>query len=145
MEDANQKPEALLQELEDRIASININGCEALMLHHPLLVTMYWEELNGHYNDILNAKRSLVQGAKEEGNWSLYLGLHERSFRTDAMLEIADDIMIDQEYWETLGWLCASIGSKLMLCQQKTLNKLLSADRRDGEYYHVGRLKAQAA
>ena len=70
-----------------------------LVIKHPLVNDpMYMEVMNPRYNALLRLKREQLSVARLEKNWHRFVFLHEKPWRSNALLEIADD-MGDTEYW----------------------------------------------
>ena len=71
------------------------------VLQHPLVysVPLLSNALaNVQYAD----KVKRIADVKEESNWFIYVWLHERPYRLEALLEIAD-LMDDDDYWQLVA------------------------------------------
>jgi len=68
---------------------------------HPLLHTIAWADaatINKNYLQKVDA----VASALEEQRWSSYIYLHEKPYRVDAFIEVADELG-NKDYWELLA------------------------------------------
>ena len=92
------KKEDLNEELIDHIDEDSPFG---VFLRHPLLVTVYVEEMNAYYNYQYLGKRKQADKALKKKDWNRWIWLHERHFRLDAFLFICRDIPA-KEYWTLL-------------------------------------------
>ena len=92
------KKEDLNEELIDHIDEDSPFG---VFLRHPLLVTVYVEEMNAYYNYQYLGKRKQADKALKKKDWNRWIWLHERPFRLDAFLFICRDIPA-KEYWTLL-------------------------------------------
>ena len=92
------KEEELHPDLIDHIDSDSPLGN---FLRHPLCVSIYHESMNAYFNNLYRTKRKQADAALKEKNWSQWIGLHERPFRLDALLYIAEDVPV-KAYWKVL-------------------------------------------
>ena len=92
------KKEDLNEELIDHIDEDSPFG---VFLRHPLLVTVYVEEMNAYYNYQYLGKRKQADKALKKKDWNRWIWLHERPFRLAAFLFICRDIPA-KEYWTLL-------------------------------------------
>lgn len=75
------------------------------ILHHKFYIAIpYWPQLNKMINRTIEHKTKVAAEAVEQRKWTRYLGLHERPYRVDAFLGIADSLT-DEEYWDEVSWL----------------------------------------
>lgn len=68
-------------------------------IKHPFVNTMYMHGLEKMYNEQFDYKQQEVPKARTERQWHRYLFLHERPWRYEALVEVADE-MTDPEFWE---------------------------------------------
>lgn len=74
------------------------------MIRHPLVYSIYFEnsiEVK-RLNEQLKQKTKLADKARSEKQWSQYVFLHERPWRTHAFFEVREEMM-DAAYWDLLG------------------------------------------
>jgi hypothetical protein len=72
-------------------------------IHHPFVISpIYTPYLNAHLNNLFAYKTEAARRALEERNFDHYIQLHERPYRLDALLEIAQSLD-DKDYWSLLG------------------------------------------
>lgn len=72
-------------------------------IHHPLVIQIgYMPHLNKMLNAMFAHKLAAVDKAMREKQWSSYVWLHERPYRCEALLSIAERID-DKTYWSLLG------------------------------------------
>ena len=71
-------------------------------IFHPLLIAEYFPEKNAEYNEGFYSKCNARTEAELHGDWSLYVLLHEKPFRLDALWEVHPSLT-DAEYWKLLG------------------------------------------
>lgn len=79
------------------------------MIHHPLLIATF----NG--NDFLTTQANLhyeskciqVKNALEDKDINMYVVLHERPYRVDALYKAYDEWWMpnDKEYWQMVSWM----------------------------------------
>lgn len=105
------------------------------VIRHPL---MYWigpADVN-LINDMFERKAAAVDDAYKNKNWNSYIYLHERPYRLDAFMDVADE-MTDDEYWETLGsiwvdseniWQSRDVWSEMLESDRPNRNKIMTAD-----------------
>ena len=86
---------------EELIDHIDEDSPFGVFLRHPLLVTVYVEEMNAYYNYQYLGKRKQADKALKKKDWNRWIWLHERPFRLDAFLFICRDIPA-KEYWTLL-------------------------------------------
>lgn len=91
----------LSQELLPELLPYVEQGSLGEQLRHPLLYQVPLLN-NGGANRLYKFKLQETQRALAEGNWNSYVWLHERPYRIDAFIEVADK-MSDRCYWETLA------------------------------------------
>jgi hypothetical protein len=74
------------------------------VLQHPLVyVIPFIEAMDiARANDMLAYKRDALRKAAAEGEYGLYVFLHERPYRSDALNNIAY-LVDDEEYWELVS------------------------------------------
>ncbi len=89
---------AYLEVLEDSKA---LKGMT--VLRHPLVYAVpFFPQMNAMYNQQFDQKVKAIQRAEQEGNWSLYIWMHERPHRLPTLLE-KQDRMSDEQFAELLG------------------------------------------
>lgn len=96
-------------------------------LKHPLVFDVpFIPQLAYRANDMYAHKTAALDRAWNEENWDSYVWLHERPYRADALLAIADDVS-DDEYWELVRdvW----IDTENLWQWGDRLERLLLADR----------------
>jgi hypothetical protein len=93
--------EQLAQELLPELRPYLEQGAMGEQLRHPLIYQVPLIN-NGAANQIYKFKVEETQRALAEGNYNKYVWLHERPYRFDAFVEVADK-MTDRRYWETLS------------------------------------------
>jgi hypothetical protein len=62
----------------------------------------YNEAFHARYNEVLAHKRAEAAAALAAEDWSTFMWIHERPWRLDALLEIADRLD-DKTYWDLVG------------------------------------------
>lgn len=67
-------------------------------IKHPFVNEIYTPGLAGRFNRQLAEKQRLVERARSEQEWSTYVWLHERPWRLQALLDVADRCD-DVEWW----------------------------------------------
>lgn len=73
------------------------------ILTHPLVYSVpYVDVFNSHLNKLFKRKKEMIKAALEKNNYSDFIHLHERGWRLDAFLEIAE-FLRGKEYWELLS------------------------------------------
>jgi len=91
----------LSQELLPELLPYVEQGSLGEQLRHPLLYQVPLLN-NGAANRLYKFKVLEVVRALGEENWNKYVWLHERPYRIDAFIKVADK-MSDRCYWETLA------------------------------------------
>jgi len=86
---------------EDLIDHIDRDSPVGDFLRHPLLVTLYMEDMNAYYNYQYLGKRKQADKALKKKDWNRWIWLHERPFRLDAFLFICSDLPANT-YWQLL-------------------------------------------
>lgn len=91
--------EKLLPELAEYLCTTSFGPA----IRHPLVYEVpYMEALAGMANQRYRAKVEALAEAHEARKWNTVIYLHERPWRLDAFLGIADQLS-DDEYWNLLG------------------------------------------
>ena len=123
MRDAN---EPLDKDLEDFVEFNNEMGMP--IVRHPLIMWI-GPMMPGIINKQYRQKLDAVARAREERNWQSYIYLHERPYRLDAFMDVADD-MSDNHYWENLAdiWIDSE-----NIWQNKDLWKSALSSKRPGK------------
>ena len=98
LEELMNKKEELHEDLVDHIDEDSPIG---VFLRHPLLMTLYVEDMNAYYNHQYLGKKKECDKALKNKKWNTWIWLHERPFRLDAFLFICRDIPAE-EYWSLL-------------------------------------------
>ena len=76
------------------------------VLKHPLVFSVpYFPQMNHVFNRQLQAKKERLHQAERDQDWMMVLLLHERPYRVEAFLDIADQIGSDNEWWEAVRYL----------------------------------------
>lgn len=72
------------------------------MLHHPLVVYAPYHEGLAYYANMQyeNKTKAIIECLNKK-NWNQYIWLHERPYRLEAFINIANELD-PVEYWETL-------------------------------------------
>lgn len=79
------------------------NGSSMQVLKHPLIFSVpYYEAENKLWNQRYEARRQRAEAFLAAGEYERYISLHERPFRPERLLEVADHLS-DEAYWSTLG------------------------------------------
>jgi len=91
----------LSQELLPELLPYVEQGSLGEQLRHPLLYQVPLLN-NGAANRLYKIKVLEVVRALGEENWNKYVWIHERPYRIDAFIKVADK-MSDRCYWETLA------------------------------------------
>jgi hypothetical protein len=77
------KSEELDDELKQHLEEDELLGA---LLRHPLVYSVpHFEPLNHMMNKMLKQKKSMIEKAIEDRNWSRYITLHERAYRIEAL------------------------------------------------------------
>jgi hypothetical protein len=95
----------LSQELLPELLPYVEQGSMGEQLRHPLLYQVPLLN-NGAANRLYKYKVQETQRALKQRNWTKYVWLHERPYRIDAFIEVADK-MSDRNYWEHLACIWA--------------------------------------
>lgn len=100
MEDLLTRLEPLCAELEPHVTDGPFGPC----LKHPLVFCVIGLDVTraALYNKQFQAKSEYVKKAIQDGEWNAAVWMHERPYRLEAFIDIADR-MTDQEYWSLLG------------------------------------------
>lgn len=127
-ESRNVPKEALHPDLERSLRAMD--GC--WMIHHPVIVQYYMPgEDDARLNSAYTAKLEHIAKVEAEGDWDMYMVLHERPYRIDVFDRIKHRLS-DKEYWETLGWLY--VDQEFVYNQWPKLRKLLRSSRPQREF-----------
>ncbi len=74
------------------------------MLHHPLVIeAMYSPMRNKWINAYYAQKLASLKRARDEGDWSSFVFVHERPYRVDALVEALDEGLSGEEAWDIIG------------------------------------------
>jgi hypothetical protein len=120
-EDLDPELEAYLEEPDDEDGWTN--------LRHPLVYSiMYTPMLNKRLNLQLRQKQELLARSENEGDWHTFVYLHERPYRVQGFIAIADQLS-DEEYWGLLASIW--IDSENIRQNPEIWLNLLKADRGD--------------
>ena len=78
-----------------------ING----LVHHPLVVKTFTTDAS-YINQMYRDKLDNVRRAETGGDWKLYVDLHERPYRLDALLSATkkDPKIKPSEFWALVGY-----------------------------------------
>lgn len=105
MEDLNEiwnRKEELHEDLQEYIEEVSFLGpC----LRHPLVFAVpYSPQLNALHNRSYQLKLEALKKSRDVKDWSSYIFLHERPFRIQVFLTLAEEEQLtDSQYWELLG------------------------------------------
>ena len=72
-----------------------VEGLGLVFIKHPLINELYHEAMNAVINARYELKKEAVEEAREKGDWSGFVWLHERPFRFTALLEA-----LGTGYWD---------------------------------------------
>lgn len=76
-------------------------------IKHPLVFSIvHTEQLNAMLNAQLKYKKQAIAQAQADRNWSQIIWLHERAFRLDALLEVAQNLHEEVDgktFWSLAG------------------------------------------
>lgn len=74
-------------------------------LKHPLVFEVIYAPgmQDGMLNERYEQKRDACACYLAEGNYSGFVWMHERPYRLDALLQVAEEIEDDAEFWELVG------------------------------------------
>lgn len=90
-------------DLDPELAACRVDGHFGPMIKHRFVNEVFYiEAMNARYNEALAAKRAAAAGAAARRAWGEYIVIHERPWRLEALLDVADE-MTDTEYWETVA------------------------------------------
>lgn len=93
-----------LEDLHEDLVPHLREGVLGPMVHHPLVVEILARpELYSHLNRQYLKKREVLAEALQEQNWGSYIFLHERPYRFDALLKIADAVASEQDFWDLVS------------------------------------------
>lgn len=115
--------EQLLDDLNDYFVDCEIFGKR---LAHPLVHVIGIVDV-ALINKMYSQKKLQVEQALEDGRFSLYVHLHEKPYRVNALDEIAHLIDNHSEYWTLLGDVC--VGTENQWQDKDVLRELLTIDR----------------
>ncbi len=65
-------------------------GPLGLWVRHPLIVDLYHEQLADHLNARFDWKLAELERHEKAGNWDLWIFVHARPYRLDALMEALD-------------------------------------------------------
>jgi hypothetical protein len=106
------------------------DGVLGKQLRHPLVYQVpLWA--NGHANAYYLQKKESVKKALAEGNYNSYVYLHERPYRLQAFVQIADKLS-DTKYWTLLGSIWTDTENQWQ--NLEVWKKLLSSKRSNRHY-----------
>ena len=90
-----------METLHPDLMSRVVNG----MIHHPLLITQLILSEVSNINRIYREKLHKVQKAEADGGWRLYVSLHERPYRLDALLSATKKGLQKEpsRFWDLVG------------------------------------------
>lgn len=109
-------------------------------IKNPLVNTMYTPAMNALYNAQYRSKLTHLAELAEKGAWDLWIWLHERPWRFDALCEIADE-MTDEEFWQEVAQVW--IDSENIRENAEAWDELLRTDR-PGHEHMMGRAERVA-
>jgi hypothetical protein len=79
------------------------SGTFGACLKHPLVFSMmHFPQQNAMVNAQLRSKQEAITRAVKAKEWHSYIYLHERPYRVEAFIDIADS-MTDEQYWQNLA------------------------------------------
>lgn len=99
-----------------------------MALRHPLVYVVPWFDAQAKQANAMYAyKQGEIAVALAEKDWAGYIWLHERPYRPEALLEIAD-LMDDDDYWDAVRdvWIDTE---NLWQWGTKKLRRILEANR----------------
>jgi hypothetical protein len=76
------------QELNGELVESIIESKGMLFIQHPLLTTLYCEQLNAFYNRSLEQQKESIAEALEKNDLEQVIFLHSRPFRMNALIEM---------------------------------------------------------
>lgn len=113
------------------------DGVLGKQLRHPLVYQVpLWA--NGHANAYYAQKKSDLEKAVAEKNYNSIIYLHERPYRLEAFVQIADQLN-DEKYWSLLGsiwtdtensWQNLDLWKELFNSDRPNRQSLMDADER---------------
>jgi hypothetical protein len=81
---------------------IQENGTIGRLIHHPLLVHLFYNErLNAYLNKLYQERTAYVAACLREQSYHQYVFIHERPYRLDAFGEI-ESYLEPKDYWSLL-------------------------------------------
>lgn len=91
----------LVEELRTRVHEVDSG---LTFICHPLVHTMFaGSDMEIEiYNKSLEVKKKKLQEYKDQGKWESYVFFHEKPYRVDAFLDIAQHLEA-RRYWDLLG------------------------------------------
>ncbi len=101
--DLMQRPEALCNDLIPHLT----DGPFGKMIHHPLLIDHLFDETKcALVNKRYMMKKDRLEEMIAERSWGSVLGLTERPYRINALLDLMERGLCDDpaEYWKQVGW-----------------------------------------
>lgn len=91
------------EELHPELARCISDGSFGPILRHPLVYCALYDETQAwRCNRALEHKSALLTDAVRQKRWQKAVMLHEKPYRLDALLQIAER-MEDRDYWHLLG------------------------------------------
>ena len=73
------------------------------LIHHPLLVDFCFDQFVPLQNEGFLKKKKLVQEAIQDRDFQLFVFLHARPYRFDALLEVKQLTKRDKTWWDLVG------------------------------------------
>jgi hypothetical protein len=95
-----ERREPLIPELAACV--VDTPGLGLPFIKHKYVNTLYFDGANAMHNHAYEVKVKLVAEARAERKWHSFLFLHERPWRFEALVEIADE-MDNVEFWEAVS------------------------------------------
>jgi hypothetical protein len=95
------------EDLHPDLAPYLVEMRSGLMLKHPLVFSvMHTNQMNAWANEHYRCKLNAVAKARDAGDYSLYIWLHERPYRVYALQRIAF-LLLAPDYWQLVShvWL----------------------------------------
>jgi len=106
------------------------DGVLGKQLRHPLVYQVpLWA--NSHANAYYLQKKEAVKKALEDKNYNSYVYLHERPYRLEAFVKIANKLT-DTKYWTLLGSIWTDTENQWQ--NHEVWKKLLSSERSNRHY-----------
>ena len=115
--------------LHDDLLDYLRNGPLGTMIHHPLMISLtYMENHCGLVNMQYSHKKAALQQAVADGNYMRAIGLHERPYRVNAMMEYIDDHDFENhpDYWEAVSFVWTD--SENIFQNQKLWERIWKSD-----------------